>query len=55
MVMDGNFVSEHLRMRNPEDEVPLSDGHGFMVTSAPYKQHIKEANDSREVYAIFLI
>ena len=33
IVMDGNFVSEHLRMQNPEDDVAISDGHGYMVSS----------------------
>ena len=50
IVMDGNFVSEHLRMRNPGDDVRLSDGHGFMVTSEPYEAHLKVSNDTREVY-----
>ena len=49
IVMDGNFVSEHLRMRNPSDDIALSDGHGFMVTSGPYETHLKIANDTREV------
>lgn len=47
--MDGNFVSQHLKMRNPEDDVSLSDGHGYMVTLAPYQAHIKAATDTREV------
>ena len=47
--MDGNFVSEHLRMQNPEDDVAISDGHGYMVTSSPYKEHLKAATDTREV------
>lgn len=52
--MDGNFVSEHLRMRNPADDVNLSDGHGFMVTAEPYQEHLRIANDSREVPLICL-
>ena len=47
--MDGNFVSQHLRMRNPEDDVRLSDGHGFMVTADWYDEHIKQAQETREV------
>ena len=49
IVMDGNFVSEHLRMRNPSEDVFFSDGHGFMATSGPYEAHLKAANDTREV------
>ena len=29
--MDGNFQAEHMKMRNPENDVPLSEGTGFMV------------------------
>ena len=54
MVIDGNFVSQHLQMQNPFDDVSLSDGHSFMVTSGPYEDHIKVANDTREVM-IYLI
>lgn len=46
--MDGNFVSEHLRMQNPEDDVFLADGHGFMVEYGPYEEHIKASNEIRE-------
>lgn len=48
-VMDGNFSAEHLKMRKPLDDVPLADGHGFMVTDASYKQHLSEATEDREV------
>ena len=50
IVMNGNFVSEHLQMRNPRNDVSLSDGHDFMVTSRPYEAHLNVANDTREVY-----
>lgn len=43
IVMDGNFVSQHLKMRNPADDVFLSDGHGFMVGSQVYEEHLKDA------------
>jgi hypothetical protein len=26
--MDGNFQAEHMRMKNPENDVPLSDTSG---------------------------
>ncbi|KAF8264124.1 hypothetical protein EI94DRAFT_1772762 [Lactarius quietus] len=29
-MMDGNFQAEHMKMRNPENDVPLSEGAGFM-------------------------
>ena len=30
-------------MRNPENDVPLSDGTGFMVSKKPYELHLKLA------------
>ncbi|KAF8267233.1 hypothetical protein EI94DRAFT_1701133 [Lactarius quietus] len=44
-MMDGNFQAEHMRMRNPENDVPLSDGTGFMVSQMPYEWHLKLAVD----------
>ena len=35
-------------MRNPEDDVALADGHAFMVTDAPYKEHLKTAAEFKE-------
>jgi len=51
-MMDGNFQVEHMRMRNPENDVPLSDGAGFMVSKKPYKLHLKSAVDWRQVSSI---
>ena len=41
--MDGNFQAEHMRMRNPENDVALSDGTGFMVNKSLYESHLKLA------------
>lgn len=41
--MDGNFSAQHQRMKKPEDDVRLADGHGYMVTDAPYKVHLRSA------------
>ena len=49
IVLDGNFSAQHRHMRNPEDDVPLSDGHAFMVTDVPYKKHLKTAKEFTEV------
>src|SRR5260221_7870471 len=48
-MMDGNFQAEHMRMRNPENDVPLSDGAGFMVSKKPYKLHLKSAVERWQV------
>jgi hypothetical protein len=31
-MMDRNFQAEHMKMKNPENDVPLSKGTGFMVS-----------------------
>lgn len=51
-MMDGNFKAEHMRMRNPENDVPLSDGTGFMVSKKPYESHLKLAVERRQVSSI---
>ena len=51
-MMDGNFQAEHMKMRNPENDVPLSDGAGFMVSKKPYKLHLKSAVERQQVRSI---
>ena len=53
--MDGNFQAEHIRMRNPENDVPLSDGAGFIVSKKPYESHLKSAVERWQVCSISLI
>jgi hypothetical protein len=48
-MMDGNFQAEHMKMRNPENDVPLTDGTGFMVSQIPYESHLKSAIERRQV------
>jgi hypothetical protein len=52
-MMDGNFQAEHMKMRNPENDVPLSNGTGFMVSPIPYELHLKSAVERRQVCFIF--
>jgi len=51
-MMDSNFQAEPMRMRNPENDVPLSDGAGFMVSKKPYKLHLKSAVKRQQVWSI---
>ncbi|KAG1871356.1 hypothetical protein DFJ58DRAFT_713869 [Suillus subalutaceus] len=44
--MDGNFKAEHLHATNPDDEVYLMDGRGFMVGDSMYKEHLSKAKDN---------
>ncbi|KIK21570.1 hypothetical protein PISMIDRAFT_103870 [Pisolithus microcarpus 441] len=41
VVMDGNFKAEHMHERQPDDQVWLMDGRGFMVTNPPYQAYLK--------------
>ncbi|KAI9447428.1 hypothetical protein H4582DRAFT_2051188 [Lactarius indigo] len=47
--MDGNFQAEHMKMRNPENDIPLSEGTGFMVSQEPYESHLKLAVERQQV------
>ncbi|KAI9431655.1 hypothetical protein H4582DRAFT_1822223 [Lactarius indigo] len=47
-MMDGNFQAEHMKMRNPENDIPLSEGTGFMVSQEPYESHLKSAVERRQ-------
>ena len=48
-MMDGNFKAEHMKMRNPDNDVPLSDGTGFMVSRLPYEAYLKSAVERQQV------
>jgi hypothetical protein len=48
-MMDGNFQAEHMKMKNPENDVPLSEGTGFMVSRIPYESHLQSALERRQV------
>ncbi|KAI9432452.1 hypothetical protein H4582DRAFT_1821080 [Lactarius indigo] len=47
-MMDGNFQAEHMKMRNPENDIPLSEGTGFMVSQKSYELHLKSAVERRQ-------
>ena len=49
VVMDGNFTAEHLKIKKPEDNVWLADGHGFLVTESRYKKHLTVAKGQKKV------
>ena len=48
-MMDGNFQGEHMKMRNPSDDVQLADGKGFFVEDQRYKDHLKASPASAPV------
>jgi hypothetical protein len=47
--MDGNFSAEHMAMRSPDNDVPISDGAAFMVSTKNYKAHIASAQEEKQV------
>lgn len=48
IVVDGNFHADHLKMRHPEDDVALADGHAFMVENGPYLDHLSDSTDIKQ-------
>lgn len=54
MIMDGNFGAQHQKMKNPQDDVRFSDGHGYMVTNGPYKEHLRTASKPKRQVRLFL-
>ena len=51
-VVDGNFTAQHMKMRKPENDIPLSDGLAYMVANKPYLEHIALAANNEEVCII---
>lgn len=39
LIVDGNFKQDHLKMKYPIDDIPLSDGLGFMVGSKEFDRY----------------
>ena len=46
-MLDGNFTAQHEKMRRPEDDVPLNDGCGVIVTRGPYREHLAATTEAR--------
>jgi hypothetical protein len=47
--MDGNFEASHQKMKRGEDDVALTDGHGFMVPESNYQEHLQTAIELKQV------
>jgi hypothetical protein len=54
-VVDGNFTAQHMNMKNPEADIALADGLGYMVQDGPYQNHVATAPDNKEVSAFDII
>ena len=53
--MDGNFKAEHMKPKNPDEELWLMDGSGYMVTSGMYKQYLANSSNPIEVCQCFTV
>jgi hypothetical protein len=49
LVADGNFTADHMKMRCPEEDVPLTHGYGYMVEEHRYKEHLGNTTELKEV------
>ena len=47
--MDGNFSLEHMKMKQPGQDVFLNDGCGYLVESSPYKKHLQDSTEPAQV------
>ncbi|TBU25564.1 hypothetical protein BD311DRAFT_780244 [Dichomitus squalens] len=48
IALDGNFTAQHRPMRNPDKDMPLADGHMFMVMDGSYREHLRSAKEYQE-------
>ena len=47
--VDGNFQADHIKMRRPDLDVPLTNGLGFMTEEQRYKEYLSIAKEPRLV------
>ncbi|KAH9911542.1 uncharacterized protein BXZ73DRAFT_107926 [Epithele typhae] len=48
IAMDGTYAAPHLRMKNEEDDVNLSEGLAYTVADEPYKMHLERSMSAGE-------
>jgi len=48
-VMDGNFSTEHMKMRRKDDDAAMMNGTGFMTKSSRYDEHLCIAKGNSKV------
>jgi hypothetical protein len=51
-VADGNFKANHLKQKNDNTDVWLTNGEGFMTENARYEVHLNTAKDSAQVISL---
>jgi hypothetical protein len=50
IVVDGNFHADHIKMRRPDLDVMLSNGHGYMAEESRYQEYLSTAKEPSLVY-----
>ncbi|KAG1764500.1 hypothetical protein EV702DRAFT_1051329 [Suillus placidus] len=43
-----HFLSQHMKMKTPDNDASLADGMRYMVTEGPYQTHVTESVEERE-------
>ena len=49
IVIDGKFSAEHLKMKQPEEDVALSPGGRYMVEPKRYELHLNTGKEIKQV------
>ena len=49
VVVDGNFKTDHVRQKWPEDDVWLTSGEGIYAERTQYLEHLALAKETKEV------
>jgi hypothetical protein len=49
ITVDGNFHADHIQMRRPDLDIMLTNGQGYMVEEAQYKEYLSVAKEPRVV------
>lgn len=52
LVIDGNFKGDHVRMRDPQNDVPLTNGEGYVVEESRYLKHLAGTKEVKQVYPL---
>jgi hypothetical protein len=53
-VIDGNFASEHIKMKRPDDDVALTDGNRYFVSVEDYETHLAETPENKQASTTFV-
>ena len=49
IVIDGNFAAEHLKMKQPGQDIALSPGGRYMVEPTRYESHLRTGKEFKQV------